>query len=301
MASTHACLLSRRGPTAFVEALWRRTRRRRPRTEKGERPTRWMPRPFHSARYGWMLCLALAVAGVFPRASHAQTPQTAADSVTDRQSNDAFNSILDGQPSPPGHPEASITLAWEEEQGGQFQLGIELTPTGPRVLRNALFRVFVETVNVGEEANDTEHSIFLQWQQRWRAAGAGWPTIASAATVQVPLDAPDAPEVVLAGIVAADAGAGVAYLNIYSETVQGSSPGRAHGGVLGYKLPLTASLSAYGDVLLQRQAGETTVTAELSSELDFASGMTVGPGVSLAFTPGSEPVWGAGVFITYTF
>ena len=248
-----------------------------------------------------MLCLALAVSVLSARAGHAQTPQTPADSVTDRQGVDAFNSITDGQPNPPRRPELSLTVGWQQGLPAQVQLGFEITPGGSRWLRNALFAAFVETINAGEGANDAEPSVSLQWQQRWRTAGGGWPTIATSATLQLPMEGPHETDVVLTGIVAADAGVGVAYLNVYSETMRGMTPGGQRGILLGYKLPLIDGLSAYGDALVQRQAGQSSLTPELSAELDLASGLTIGPGVSVGLARGSSPVWGGGIFITYTF
>ena len=221
------------------------------------------------------------------------------DSITAHQTNIGFNSVTDGQPAPPKQPFFSIIASGQ--QGGKFQYqgSIGYTPACKGFLRNTLFVVVVPTIDVGEGITDFEKSVSGSWQQRWIYEHNGKPTISTMTSIQIPYDEPNAKtDLVTTLIITKDIGKGVGYFNAYAETTSGfTTDSLSYGIMAGYKIYLTKHEELFFGLMYQTN---NTLTLETSIEIDFKSGMTISPGLNLAYNTQFETTtFGGGIVLYY--
>ena len=113
------------------------------------------------------------------------------DSVTYLQSADAFNSLEDGQPTPPGFLEFRVLPTYAYSRAENTIIGIEpeleYTPRGSSFARNSqlLASFFLE-----HDGTDNSGQLNLGWNQRWVKDGgrrSSTPTFATLVEVNFPL------------------------------------------------------------------------------------------------------------------
>jgi hypothetical protein len=209
-----------------------------------------------------------------------------ADSVSAAQGAGGFNSLTDGQPGTPGSPQFGLSFATLTDSTFAFEPGFALTPRHA-LFRNSLMGIVGPTLDAGEGATDFEHSVTATWLQRWTWESGSRPTLATQFALQIPYDEPGAKvDVVATFVLARSLGAGVAYVNAWGETKKGMTiDGMEFGGLLGYKASVTPDISLVADLVLQTGS---LLTLELAPVYDTPFGLSLGPGLSLGWSPGQS-------------
>lgn len=237
------------------------------------------------------------------------------DSLTERQSVDAFNSLEDGQPGAPGDLELEVNAGWQtssrQHTHDPFALLTELqyTPDGSEFLRNMQLLLGVP-VEMGLGGVDGNADVNLGWQQRWVKEQGSMPTLSTLAEMRLPTGYHSSGvDGKLTGIIAKDVGPGTAYLNGFVKTANGNNIEDVRhfqwGGRVGYKWRINDSLALIGDYLNQssEENGHGNLNVlELSGQYRFNEHLTVGPGIQIGLDNHDEtPNFGAGVRFQITF
>jgi len=231
---------------------------------------------FEKCSYCTLLLMVLVFA---PIIGIAQQHYAMQDSITGYQTNNGYNSIIDGQPSTPKQPTFTITAA---KIGTEYQYegNVGLSPSNHGFFRNSLFSFVVPSLNVGEGITDLDKSVSGSWLQRWQYEHDGKPTISSMISFQLPYDQPGMKANYVATFILTKniKHGGVGYFNAYVKTKKGfSAYSASYGGIFGYKLFLPKQKELLVDLLCQSDNG---ITIEASLEIDLPKGWTVSPGLN---------------------
>lgn len=257
------------------------------------------------------------------------------DPVTRFQSADAFNSLEDGQPTPPGFLEFRILPTWAYSRAENNIFGIEpeleYTPRGSKFLQNAQF---LASFFLEHDGTDNSGQLNLGWNQRWvKDAGPNkaTPTFGTLVEVNFPLpglrNSPAFLEgskagsfVKITGVLAKFMGPGSIYLNLSARRQFGSettSDGdewtkKLFGYRLGYMWIVKPDrLNIIADVNNESNEFRTLKgpnaeehlrynTFEISTQIRLSRHLTIGPGLLLGIDGRDEtPSYGAGVLLLF--
>jgi hypothetical protein len=225
-------------------------------------------------------------------------PAEEEDAVTRLQSVDAFNSLEDGQPGPPGQVEVILAAGADRGAGKElaFEAGpeVQYTPRGPGAF--ARHMALNGAIEFEADRHGEEHSLNLGWGQRWLANGQGgtWvPTIGGLTEVNLPLSPGFTPGLVGDSLsetltIAEAVGPGSAYLNGVATGVATSDTTTRRlvlGVRAGYQWnAIDDELTVIADVVREQSEemnGRDLDTAELSVKWGVNDHLTLGPGVML--------------------
>lgn len=227
------------------------------------------------------------------------------DTLSALWANNGFNSIIDGQPNPPGRGEVLVNIGWLDQPVGDRPLGLAIipayTPAWTAFFRNmqVSLPIPLQWGHRGLEFGD----LGLAWQQRWVASVRQRLMLATYLEVSLPTArGSSGVEALLTGVAARVLGPGVAYL---SGTVQIDSDGDlgAWGFLTAYKFPFSAGAYLTADYFFTKERGEPSANLiELSAVGAVGGHLTIGPGVVIGIGHREvTPRWGAGVRLTYVF
>lgn len=236
----------------------------------------------HLRTPSFFLCLS----ALLPQAALAQSadpqPECAGQDVSDRQSNGAFNSIVDGQPPSPDQPQFSAVTSYDRASDtllGQVAFGI--TPEIGGKFCQTQISVTLPAYDIGRTNFAYPSIMEVTWEQRWRIADTRGPTLSTNISFNIPLESgAGGTSMTVTGIVAENTKNGVLYLNgtIESEPdLSWSNP--TWNALVGYKHIIHEGLEFYGDVIY---AEGDVVTGEISAEIDLSDGWSIGPGIALS-------------------
>lgn len=227
------------------------------------------------------------------------------DSLTARWSNDAFSSIVDGQPSPPGAAELLVDLGWLNLPAAPRPLLIGVvpayTPGWSPFFRNSQFGLLIP-LRWGSNGLKLNR-IGIAWQQRWVASIRHRLTLAT----NLQTDFPTSNElpgilVTVVGVAARAWRSGTGFLN-GTVILDGEGGPAAWGFLAGYKAQLSSNTYLSFDynflgLRAQRSVNliEGAVVFNLSPRLAISPGAVLGIGHRE-----TTPLWGAGVRLTFTF
>lgn len=237
----------------------------------------------------------------------------AEDVLTEHQSVDAFNSLEDGQPGPPGTLELQLQTGWKTTSGGHDPVSqlteLQYNPNGSEFLRN-LQLILGVPVEMGLGGVDGNADVELGWQQRWVRDNGAIPTLATLAEVRLPTGYDSSGvDGKLTGIVAKECGPGTLFLNGFVKTANGDNVEDLRhfqwGFRTGYKWRITEALAFIADYLNEssEEEGHANINAlELSSMYHVNEHLTVGPGIIIGLDDNEEtPNFGAGVRLQLSF
>ncbi|MEP6699880.1 MAG: hypothetical protein ABJA85_01130 [Bacteroidota bacterium] len=255
------------------------------------------------------------------------------DPVTRLQSADAFNSLEDGQPTPPGYVEFRLLPTWAYSRAENNIFGIEpeieYTPKGGKFLENAqvLASFFLE-----HDGTDNSGQLNLGWNQRWiKDAGPDkfQPTFGTLVEINFPLPglrnttafkegSKAGSFVKITAVIAKFVGPGSLYLNCSARRQFGSqttSDGdvwtkNLFGYRLGYmwvikedKLNIIADINNESNEFktLNTPGAEEHLrynTFELSAQMRLSKHVTIGPGFLVGLDGRDEtPSYGLGILL----
>lgn len=209
-------------------------------------------------------------------------PRRTAEQLRSFLVDNGFNSILHGQPVPPGFVKLVPSAAWRRFPSAGNPVAVELsasyTPPWTAFFRNSLFGVLLP-VQLNGAASGVGNVGFF-WQQRWLLDLKHELSLAS----YIEFDFPTAHvasglQVILDAIVVKVLGPGVVYINALgrSSIVGGAS---GWGGVAGYKWVLTPrfALSAAYVLVHPRHQERTQSILEYSTEFIASRVLSIGVG-----------------------
>lgn len=232
--------------------------------------------------------------------------------VTERQSIDAFQSIEDGQPNPPGHFEFQFDVGWQTASGEHdpalLRPELKYTPDGCEFLRNMKLTLAVP-MELGVGGVEGNADLEFGWQQRWVAEQGMMPTLATLAEIRAPSGYESSGvDFTLTGIAAKDLGPGTLYFNAFGKSANGDNiEDLRHfqwGARTGYRWRVSDDVALIGGYLHQssEQVGHANSNLlELSGEWHVNDNITIGPGVFIGLDDNEEtPNFGAGVRLTFS-
>ena len=209
-------------------------------------------------------------------------PICSGQDVSDRQSNGAFNSIVDGQPPSPDQPQFSAVLSYDRAAHMTLaQVGFGITPRIGRRFCQTQISVTLPAYDLGHTQFVYPSEMEIAWEQRWRTMDTQGPTLSTNISLTVPLESGSGgTSMTVTGVAAQDTSGGVVYLNatlISGPDLSWSDPG--WNALLGYKHIVREGLEFFIDAIY---ADGDFLTAELSAEIDLSDGWSIGPGLALA-------------------
>ena len=235
------------------------------------------------------------------------------DSLSLRQSIDAFTSLEDGQPGTPGEWELEFNLGStttsNESDPITLETAFEYTLDGSDFLRNMQLSLEVP-VEMGNGEVDGNGDIEFEWQQRWIAEDGAFPTLATLVEVRVPSGFQSSGvDVGLTGIVAKEWGAGTFYFNGLIESANGDNEEDLRNLQwsfrTGYKWRFderTALIFDYIHRSSEERGDPDANLLELSGEYHVNDHLIIGPGIQVGLDGKEEtPNFGAGVRVTLEF
>jgi hypothetical protein len=233
-------------------------------------------------------------------------PRTAAlDTLTALWSNDGFNSIIDGQPGPPGSVKLAGDLGWLNLTVGPRPLIIGVipsyTPPWTTFFRNSQFSLLIPLRWGGR--GPRFGNLGIAWQQRWVASIRHKSTFATYLEADFPTGAATpVTGLTIAGAAASVFGSGVGFLNAAILLDGGSGLG-AWSFLGAYKLPVSAGAYLSGDyVFIKARDHRSTNLLELAAVFSAGSNLAISPGGVIGLGHREiTPSWGAGVRLTYLF
>lgn len=252
-------------------------------------------------RLARIAALATTLTGLAAPAIHGQ----AGDTLAVMQSNDGFNLLRDGQPSPAGHAELLLAIGRSDlptlEDPVLAVPGILYTPDGSRFLRNLQIAAGV-LVEVDASATDLTE-LNIGWQQRWVADTARMLTFASIVEVLVPTTGgDDATTSGLTGVVAKTFGRSTVYANGLV-VIEGAGDATVWSGRAGYRYPIGDAGALVADYIIRDGTKEATQhLLELSGSYAPSGSLTIGPGIQIGLVDNPDTSsFGLGVLLLYTF
>lgn len=239
--------------------------------------------------------------------------ETTADSLTERQSIDAYTSLEDGQPGDPGRFELEFDVGWETSSGEHdpvlFAPELTFTLDGNEFLRNTQL-ILAVPMEFGLGGVDGNADVEFGWQQRW-VSEEGWiPTLATLAEIRLPTGYHSSGiDGTFTGIVAKDIGPGTMFLNAFVKTANGNNVEDLRhfqwGVRTGYKWRLQDDLAIIADYVNQasEEQGHGNINLlEVSGEWRVNEQLTIGPGIVVGLDDNEEtPNFGVGVHLTWSF
>jgi hypothetical protein len=240
-----------------------------------------------------------------PPADTSTRRSAALDTLTSLWSNDAFSTLIDGQPNSPGGAELDISLGWLNLAGAERPLLIgfvpSYTPAWTDFSRNMQLSLPIPML---WGSNGLRFgNIGIAWQQRWVAdlrrklalssyLGAGFTPPAGINGVTA----------TLTGIGVMVMGSGVGFLN--GSMLVSSSDGLVAWSFLGaYKLPVSAGTYLSADYAFAQGRNQRSVNLlDLAAVFSAGSHLTISPGAVIGLGHRDvTPRWGAGVRLVYFF
>lgn len=209
-------------------------------------------------------------------------PACLGQDVSDRQSNGAFNSIVDGQPPSPDQPQVAVAASYDRAAHAALAfVSFGITPEIGGKFCQTQLGVTLPAYDIGKGRIVDPGVIGLSWEQRWRLADGNGPTLSTNVAWDIPLKSGGGGvSMSMTGIAAQNTKHGVLYLNA---TLQ-SGPDFAWSTstwstLLGYKHIVREGLEVYADVMY---AAGDLATVEMSAEIDLLDGWSVGPGLAVS-------------------
>lgn len=234
------------------------------------------------------------------------TPRAAElDTLTALWSNDAFSSIIDGQPNAPGGVELLGDFGWLNLAVGPRPLIIGIipsyTPPWTTFFQNAAFGLRIPLRWGGR--GPRFGNLGIAWQQRWVASVRHKSTISTYLEADFPTGASTPlAGLTIAGVAARVLGSGVGYLNAAILLDGGSGLGAW--SILGaYKLPVSAGTYLSGDyVFVKARDQASTNILEFAAAFILSDHLLISPGGVIGFGHREfTPSWGAGIRFIYLF
>jgi hypothetical protein len=239
--------------------------------------------------------------------------ETTSDTLTERQSIDAYTSLEDGQPGKPGHFELEFDVGWETLSGEHdpvlFAPELTFTLDGNEFLRNTQL-ILAVPMEFGLGGVDGNADIEFGWQQRWVQEDGWVPTLATLAEIRVPSGYHSSGvDGTLTGIVAKDFGPGTMFLNAFVKFANGNNVEDLRhfqwGVRTGYKWRLRDDFSLIADYVhrVSEEEGHANLNLlEVSGEWRVNEQLTIAPGIVVGLDDNEEtPNFGAGVHMTWSF
>ncbi len=223
----------------------------------------------------------LTVSPVF--AQSAETgDRCAGQEVSDRQSNGAFNSIVDGQPPSPDQPQFSNSASYDRASDTALaQIGFGIAPEINGKFCQTQISITSPAYDIGRTQFAPPSLMEITWEQRWRIADSRGPTLSTNIAFNIPLEGgAGGTRVTAIGVVAQNTKNGVLYLNGTIESgpdLSFSNP--TLNALVGYKHIVREGFEIYIDGIY---AEGDVVTGELSTEIDLSDSWSVGPGIALS-------------------
>jgi len=239
--------------------------------------------------------------------------ETAADTLREQQSIDAYTSLEDGQPGEPGHFELEFDVGWETISGEHdpvsFAPQLVYTLDGSEFLRNTQL-ILAVPMEFGLGGVDGNADIEFGWQQRWVQEDGWIPTFATLAEIRVPSGYHSSGvDGTFTGIVAKELGPGTMFLNAFVKTANGNNVEDLRhfqwGFRTGYKWRLRDDFALITDYVNQssEEDGHANLNLlEVSGEWRVNEQLTVSPGIVVGLDDNEEtPNFGAGIHMTWSF
>jgi hypothetical protein len=239
--------------------------------------------------------------------------EKAEDVLSEHQSIDAFTSLEDGTPGPPGEVAPQVVGGWFTKSGepDEYLLEFEFkwTPGGNPFLDNTELAV-ITPWELGANAVKGNGDIEFAWQQRWVKENGMVPTLATLAEIRTPTGLHSSGvDAVLTGVMAKEMGPGTVFLNVWGGSFNGNNIEEVRdfqwGFRAGYKWRVTeelAFLGGYAHETSEEEPDGDLNLLEFATQFGVGEHVTIGPGIVIGLDNDEEtPDLGAGVLVEYAF